>query len=132
VCLHLLLLLFIFLIHQDWQGRSGSLYLFMDNWLDPFLAVPMLVFLWQVEKQLIFQNRPLIPMTAMELGALTVLISLVSEGLFPLISRSFTFDVFDLLAFVTGSLYSWLFFRDPWRISYAERLAVESEMEDIQ
>ena len=123
VRLHVILLVFIFLIHQAWQGRSGSLYLFIDNWLDPFLIMPLLAVFWQIERYCLLQNRPAKPLTGMEMGALTVLIAGVGEGLFPLINSACIRDATDLPAYFAGSLYGWVFFRDPWRISVAGRLS---------
>lgn len=75
-----------------------------DNWLDPLLAMPLLLTLLVWERRLLFRRGPHYRLSLTEIVLATGYVALLSEWLFPLLSDRFTADPWDLLAFAAGAL----------------------------
>lgn len=102
------LALTLWLLHYVAATAGWSYPAIFDWWLDPFLMPLLLLPLMRFERQWILRQsgyrfRPV------ELVALGVGLSLVSEGLFPLLSQRFTADWADVMAIGFGTAsYGWL------------------------
>jgi len=95
----------LFLAHQFLQWGLGIHIPFIDSYLDPFLAMPILLFIldWEME---IFRTRP--QLRKSELIASFIIFSVIFEWLFPFLSADFTGDIWDIVAYFLGSLlYYW-------------------------
>jgi hypothetical protein len=90
----------LFLIHQILQGCLHIHIRFIDNYLDPILAMPILLFIfdWELE---FFRNRPKLNMS--EIMASFIIFSVIFEGLFPYFSAKFTKDYWDVFAYLLGT-----------------------------
>lgn len=95
----------LFLTHQFLQWGLGIHIPFVDSYLDPFLAMPILFFLldWEME---FFRTRP--QLNEMELLASFIIFSVIFEWLFPYLSADFTGDVWDIVAYFLGGLLYYL------------------------
>jgi len=74
---------------------------FLDSYLDPFLAMPILLYLldWEMEY---FRTRP--QLNVVELIAGFIIFSVIFEWLFPYLSADFTGDIWDIVAYFLGGL----------------------------
>ena len=73
----------------------------LDSYLDPFLAMPILLLIldWEME---FFRTRP--QLNEVELLASFIIFSLIFEWLFPYLSAEFTGDLWDIVAYFLGGL----------------------------
>lgn len=95
----------LFLTHQFLQWGLGIHIPFVDSYLDPFLAMPILLLLldWEME---FFRTRP--QLNEMELLASFIIFSVIFEWLFPYLSADFTGDVWDIVAYFLGGVLYYL------------------------
>lgn len=73
---------------------------FLDSYLDPFLAMPILLFLLD-EEMVLLRKRP--RLTLPEIMACSLMFSFIFEWVFPIFSRDFTADIWDVTAYFAGA-----------------------------
>lgn len=100
----------IFLLHQFIQYGLGWSTPIADAYLDPLLALPILLGLLLFERQMIFKIRRL---TLLEVCVVTVVLTLIFEEGFPRWQPAFVRDPLDYLAYLAGALYFWVFLNPP-------------------
>jgi len=95
----------LFLTHQFLQWGLGVHIPFIDSYIDPFLAMPILLLMldWEME---FFRTRP--KLNEMELLASFIIFSVIFEWFFPYLSADFTGDVWDIIAYFLGGLLYYL------------------------
>jgi len=78
---------------------------FTDNYLDPILAMPILLSIidWELE---FFRNRPKLNIS--EIIASFIIFSVIFECFFPYFSANFTKDYWDVLAYLLGATLYYL------------------------
>ncbi len=100
-------------LHQVGQKALGWRMPLLDNHLDPFLGVPVLLGLAQAERRFVTawlstHGYPSLRgwrcFTALEVAAMTVVLALIFEGLFPYLDPRQTRDPLDVAAVVLGGL----------------------------
>ncbi|PHN02032.1 hypothetical protein CRP01_33900 [Flavilitoribacter nigricans DSM 23189 = NBRC 102662] len=89
----------IFIAHQLLQKAWQISIPLADQYLDPLLCMPLLLGIWQWEKKLLFRHQ----ITTGEIWLLTLLLSLLFEIGFPLLSPNFTADWRDALLYFAGA-----------------------------
>lgn len=94
----------LFALHQLLQYGVGVSLPFADNYLDPFLSVPILLGGVLQERTWLFGQRRF---SLLETVVATVFIALVSELVFPRLDPRFVYDSLDFGAFVLGGFYFW-------------------------
>lgn len=92
------------LAHQLLQYGLDVRIPFLDNYLDPLLALPVFLGLWQIEREVIFGVRYL---SAFEIVLGGLFITLVGEWLFPYLSADFVHDYLDYPMYALGGVYFW-------------------------
>ena len=94
------------ILHQIWEQLLGQSYVFLDAYLDDFLALPFMLSVFLVE-QLIW-NRRVSKLTALEVIVFTVVFALFFEEIVPKLHKGYTKDYWDYLAYSLGSiLFYW-------------------------
>lgn len=96
--------LLLFLAHQFIQKILKINLPVIDNYLDPFLCMPVLLYGHLSERNL-FSGENVRSLSATTIIMATVLISFVSEFCFPEWSEKFTRDGLDILAFGAGAVF---------------------------
>ena len=94
----------IFLAHQITQRVLQLSIPFADNYLDNFLATPILLTLLLIERRAFFGYGENYILSVPEVCWVTVFIAVVGEVLFPQLSQDFTADWLDVPIYVLGSL----------------------------
>lgn len=93
----------LFLIHQYLQLGVQLHIDFLDNYLDPAVLMPLILYAVLWERRILLRNRNLVlPYT--DIFGYFLLMVILGEVLFPLISERFTADYWDILAYAFGSL----------------------------
>lgn len=100
--------LFVFLIHQILEKLLDFHIVFFDNYLDSFLALPIILSLYLVERRFLFQ-KPNYQFSLLEIVVISVALSLFFEEALPLLSNDFTKDYYDYLALGLGGVLYWVF-----------------------
>lgn len=94
---------FLFLVHQYLQMYLQINITFLDNYLDPIVLMPLILYALLWERRLILRDKNLVlPYT--DILGYFLLMLLFGEVLFPKISDKFTADYWDLLAYAAGTL----------------------------
>jgi len=93
----------LFLFHQYLQNETDINITFLNNYLDPFLLMPLLLYgvLW--ERRFVLKDKNM-DLSYTEVFGYFVLMVILGEVLFPLISKKFTADYWDILAYALGTL----------------------------
>lgn len=98
------------LAHQFFQKILSFKIPILDNWLDPFLSMPILLGLILVERRW-FLNRTSkgdfksYKFSHLEIAIAVLFFAFVFEYIFPKYSEGFTFDWWDFLAYGLGGLF---------------------------
>lgn len=103
----------IFTAHQFLQKTGFVNISLIDNYLDPLLAMPLLLQLNVLEKRFLWKKLNYrTPLATVIL--LTLFVIFLSEGLFPYLSKKFTHDYWDVLMFFLGaSFFVFVTYRKP-------------------
>lgn len=97
--------LLLFLLHQVLQKGFGIHLFFLHAYLDPFLCMPILLGVFDWERQWRYGAAPL---RVWEVAVFTIGCSILFECDFPRWSPRFTADGYDVLAYGLGSaVYVW-------------------------
>jgi NAD(P)H-hydrate epimerase len=78
----------------------------VDAYLAPLLALPILLSLLLFERRIVLRIRRL---TLLEVGLISVVLSIIFEEGFPRLQPAFVRGPFDYLAYVAGAGYFWAF-----------------------
>ena len=93
----------LFLFHQYLQNETDINITFLNNYLDPFLLMPLLLYAVLWERRIVLKNKNMV-LSYTEIFGYFILMVLLGEVLFPLISKKFTADYWDILAYALGTL----------------------------
>lgn len=74
----------------------------LDSYLDPFLAAPVLLGFWLLERQLVFRQPRL---SWFETSVATVVLAVIFEEVFPVYEEGFRKDVVDYCFYGLGAVY---------------------------
>lgn len=103
----------LFLAHQVTQRVFNIPIAFADNYLDNILATPILITLLLVERRILFRYGSDYTFNIQEVTLATVVIALVGEVLFPILSKEFTADWLDVFFYAVGSLFFYVTVNKP-------------------
>lgn len=98
----------LFVLHQVIEKVFDFHIPFLDNYLDSFLALPIILSLHLVERRFIFK-KPNYVFSVLEIVVISIALSLFFEEALPLISAVFTKDYYDYLALGLGAVLFWRF-----------------------
>lgn len=93
-----------FLLHQWMQKGMNIHYIWIDNYLDNFLAMPVILTLLLAERIWLFKKGKNYRLPALVIGIATLYIILITEILFPLFSKDFHGDWMDAIFYAGGSV----------------------------
>lgn len=93
----------LFCIHQVLEKLLGIHIIYLDNYLDPMLCMPIILTLLTLQKQYIFQDRKS-RLSLFTIICSTAIVIIISEWLFPILSFRFTADPLDALFFIVGAI----------------------------
>lgn len=94
----------LFIVHQLLQKVLGIKLPVIDAYLDSFLLMPLLLTLLVVERRWLFRRGNSYSLKLLDIVMATLLISVVTELVFPALSIRFTADWWDVLAYGLGSM----------------------------
>lgn len=102
----LLFLCFLVLIctHQVAQQVFHIKTPLIDSYLDPFLGIALLLFMFKLERFYLWK-RKIAELSILEISLVVFIVACISEFVFPILSNDFTKDYFDLLAFAMGGMF---------------------------
>jgi hypothetical protein len=90
------------LAHQVLEKLLAINIVFIDNYLDPFLFMPIVLHLITLERQYLWRKKQFY-LNYIEILLLLITIIFISELLFPYLDPRFIFDLFDILAYILGT-----------------------------
>ena len=109
----------LFLMHQYLQRQLQFNITFLDNYLDPVVLMPLILYAVLWERRILLRNKNII-LSYIDIFGYFLLMVIFGEILFPLISEKFTADYWDILAYAVGTLayvitkgVSYVFFKKP-------------------
>lgn len=100
----IILVFLVALAHQILQKVFNVQIFLLHAYLDDFLCMPILLAIWQWERQLWWKKTSL---HKFDLLYFTVFIFIFFEYIIPKFNTSFTADWYDGLAYGCGSLFYW-------------------------
>lgn len=95
--------LIFFLVHQYLQKAANISIPFVDSYLDPFLFMPILLYLIVWERRLLFGDFTY-SLPASYIFGYFMLVSILCEIVLPLWNDRMTADVWDVLFYAVGTL----------------------------
>lgn len=96
--------LLLFVLHQVMQFALQIRIPFIDNYLDPFLFLPVALGAYLQERRWILGNS-VYTLDTFKLIGISVILCVIVEVIFPLINSGYTFDVFDFPSYAAGAVY---------------------------
>ncbi|MBX2874423.1 MAG: hypothetical protein KTR30_20040 [Saprospiraceae bacterium] len=107
----------LFVLHQFSQKVLGWSLTFFDHYLDTFLLAPLLLTGLLAEWRDLYQLGGKYTFPLPVVGLLCLVLLITSEVVFPVLSKAFTPDRYDVLSIVLGSCVFYYFLNRPLRIS---------------
>ena len=101
--------LILFITHQVLQKGLHIQLGLADRYLDNLTAMPVILTLYQAEKIWLFKKAKTFRLSLPEIVIATFYIILITEILFPFLSKNFTGDWIDILFYCTGTLLFYLY-----------------------
>lgn len=98
----------LFVLHQLLQKFAGTHVLMIDDYLDAFLAMPIILTLLTAERRVLFRRGNHYHLPVLDVLVATILIAFVSEVVFPFYSDNFRQDWLDVIFFFLGSMLFYL------------------------
>lgn len=95
--------LVLFVIHQLMQKVMDIHFSLFDRYLDNLLAMPIILTLLMIERRYLLGRKHTYRLSILEILVATIFIVLVAEIAFPLFSKDFTTDWWDVLFYTLGS-----------------------------
>lgn len=92
-------------IHQVLQKILHIEIRLIDSFLDPFLGMPLLLYGYLLEKKYLWKRDTKNGLSILEIGIATIIVSFISEYVFPKLSNGFTADIYDTFFFAAGSVF---------------------------
>ena len=92
-----------FLAHQYLQFQYKLNISLLDNYLDPTVLMPLLLYAVLWERRILLGDKNIVLPYSHILGYFLLMV-LVGEFIFPIISKKFVADYFDILAYAFGTL----------------------------
>lgn len=93
----------LFLAHQYLERIAKVRVKVLDNYLDPLLMMPILLYLVTFERRIILR-RPDYRLPAMHVAGYVVLVSILAELILPLFNDKLIADPWDVCLYVLGGL----------------------------
>jgi len=93
----------VFLLHQYLQWILEYHLAFLNNYLDPAVLMPLLLYALVWERRIFTGDHSLVLPYSHVLGYFLLML-LLGEGLLPLLSDRFTADFWDIPAYALGSI----------------------------
>ncbi|MEN0003224.1 MAG: hypothetical protein AAF798_03740 [Bacteroidota bacterium] len=93
--------LLLFLLHQVLQKGLAISIPFIDSYLDPLLCMPILLYLWQWDRRLVWSIQR--PLSLSEIIGATIILSMLFEWLFPRWHSGFYADGWDVVGYFMGA-----------------------------
>ncbi len=100
-------------VHQLLQKGWGVSLPVVDDYLDPLLAMPVLLQLLLLERQILFRKGPAYRFPGVWIIGYTVLIAVLAEGIFPLLQPRFIADPVDVLLYGIGAAWFYDYANTP-------------------
>jgi hypothetical protein len=94
----------LFVLHQVLQLGLEIKISFLDNYLDPFLFLPIALGAYLQERRLFLKNDGF-KFDHFKLIALSVLLCVIVEVFFPFFNAGYSFDIYDFIAYYAGAIY---------------------------
>lgn len=107
----------IVVLHQISQKIFGINLPYIDSYLDPLLFMPILLQFLLWEKRIVFNKGYDFVFSIEELIVYFLLLSLISEILFPFLNDFFVADPMDVICYGLGTVLFSLFVNMPHRAS---------------
>ena len=98
----------LFFVHQLMQKVLDIHFDLVDRYMDNFLAMPIILSLLVIERSYLLGRKHRYRLSGLEIVVATFVIVMVAELLFPLLSRNFVTDWWDVLFYALGSLFFYL------------------------
>lgn len=105
-----IVLLIIAFTHQLMEKLLRMHIPIIDSYLDPILLMPILLHLLLWEQRLLFKKGDHFVFSWVQLTILFLVVSFITEYLFPLWQPRFTADFFDVLCYALGTIAFGVFF----------------------
>ena len=96
---------FLFVVHQVIFFGFQVQIRFLDNYLDPFCFSAIVLSIYQLQRNWLLGEGDV---SKEEVLGFVVVLSLLSEVLFPWLSARFTADFYDVLSIALGACWFWL------------------------
>jgi hypothetical protein len=93
----------LFLTHLVLEKWLKIAHPFVDAYLDPLLAMPIILPLLEYERAYLFKRNTIKPFTLFEVIITTLYVSIISEVVFPWLSTRFIYDTWDFACFFAGA-----------------------------
>lgn len=113
---------FLFLLHQFFQKVLGWNISFADNYLDTLLCMPIMLGFLLMERRFLLGKDRTYCFPFFDTLVMVLLLSVVYEEVFPMVSNGFTKDYYDYLCYSIGGLFFYFFINHPHKLSIENRL----------
>ena len=87
----------------------------IDSYLDPLLLMPVLLHLLLWERRILFRKGINYTFSTFQIILIFILISFVTEYIFPKWNPKFTADIWDVVCYVLGTIYFHIYHNVPYQ-----------------
>lgn len=102
------------LLHQMLQKGFQIRLPPLDAYLDPLLAMPIILHIVLLEKRFVFRKEKAFQLSGFEITLYTVLIAILAEGVFPFLRpNAFVADPMDAILYAAGAMWFYKYGNQP-------------------
>ncbi len=94
----------LFIVHQIVQKGLEISFPLFDRYLDNLLAMPVILTLLLAERQWLFKKGSSYKLPVLDITIATIYIIIITEVIFPLLSKNFITDWRDIIFYILGSV----------------------------
>ena len=103
-------LLLLLILHQICQYGLNIQLAWIDNYLDAALFMPILLPIWQYQRNMFYQMKP---ETGLEYFSIGLVLTIIAELIFPLLNVKCVGDPIDAILYLMSGFIVWKFFIKP-------------------
>jgi hypothetical protein len=98
----------LFILHQLMQKGLNIHFSLVDRYLDNLLAMPIILTFLMLERRYLLGRKKSFDLSLLEVSVATFFIVVVAEIIFPMFSKDFVTDWWDVVFYVSGGILFYL------------------------
>jgi|SRR5690606_20600264 len=107
--LHISIIFILFLLHQIIEKIFSIHNVWIDSYLDPLLCMPLFLSALLLQRRILFYKNESYILPKFHIFVAFIFVSIWAELIFPYFNKGFTADFWDIVLYLIGCIYFYIF-----------------------